>query len=497
MSAQEKVEDSRLLEAISQQLNLYDNLFPKVESKELQVLFALIRIYLARCDNPQLKREHIMINPQLMNRLTLTYFDPFNTEISRGLREALVSRLSSIRKYRVTNPEVVRRALVACLYGEEHRIHKKHKKYLDAFMKNAGKTFTEIAEQLSVSPQAVSMAYNSMEKSDLCKFYGYMNYPAFKLRHFIVFFTAAREYRGDGEFFRRLLFDNLPFTLSLNTDIYEGRSWASFLIPNQSNEIRQFKESLNGLKGEVFRDLSIFELKSFSTGSNLEFFDGKRWFFDPELWSYGFFEFVRENKQVLRKATELRYSSQPIHFDRADYLIASTLTTDALLSHREITERLRGFGYDLSRPSTTRRVDRLTSRRPSLETDLEVAEPALYQCMSYTGLGLSNLSMYLIECDECYVDEMLYAVAYLPYYFLYRTDKGMLLSVKSTSEDVSKFNYMIKGLDKILVLTYSNRFHNMGIRAPTQLHEKWDENKQKWVCASNELDLVTRFESMP
>jgi DNA-binding Lrp family transcriptional regulator len=497
MSAQEKVEDSRLLETISQQLNLYDNLFPKVESKELQVLFALIRIYLARYDNPRLKREHIMLNPQLMNRLTLTYFDPFNNAISRGLREALISRLSSIRKYKITNPEVVRRALVACLCGEEQKINRKYKKYLDAFMRNAGKTFTEIAKQLGVTPQAVSTAYRSMQKSDLCKFWGYINYPAFKLKHFVVFFTVMREYWGNGEYLRKLLFDNLPFALSLNTDVYIGNSWASFVVPNQNREIRQFRDSLDGLRGEVFRDVKLCELRSFSTGSNFEFFDGKRWFFDPQLWTYGFFEFLRENKEVLRKAVELQYSSQPIHFDRVDYLIASVLATNGLLSHREIKERLRDFGCDLSRPSLTRRISRLASRHSLPGGDLETPQPAIYPYMTYAGLGLSNMSMYLIECDEKYVDELLYAAAYLPYYFLYRTDRGMLLSLKSTAEDVSKLNYMIKGLDRISVVAYSNRFQNMGIRLPTQLYEKWDEDRQKWVCADSELDLVSRFESIP
>lgn len=97
MGREEQREDSILLQNVAQQLNLYDSLFPEVENKELQVLFALIRIYLARCDNAHLKKEHIMINPQIMQRLAMSYFDPFNTPTSRNLREALVTRLHSVR----------------------------------------------------------------------------------------------------------------------------------------------------------------------------------------------------------------------------------------------------------------------------------------------------------------------------------------------------------------------------------------------------------------
>jgi DNA-binding Lrp family transcriptional regulator len=477
-------------------LNLYDNLFPKVESKELQVLFALIRIYLARCDNPQLKREHIMINPQLMNKLVLTYFDPFNTTISKGLREALISRLSSIRKYRIANPEVVRRALVTCLYEDQQGIHWRQRQYLDAFMKNPGRSFTEIAKQLAVTPQAVSTAYRSTLKSDLVKFWGYVNYPAFKLRHFFVFFNVIREYRGSADFLRKLLFDNLPFTLSLNTDIYEGSNWASFVIPNQKRELDKFRDSLAALKGEVFRDLEICEIKSYSTGSNLEFFDGKRWFFDPQLWTYGFFQFVRENKEILRKATELQYSTQSIRFDRLDFSIAAMLATNPLLSHHSMAEHLRESGYNVSRPTVTRRISRLT--RPQSSTDDENGiHPAIYPYVTYSGLGLNSLSAYLIECDRELVEEMYYAVGYLPYYFLYRTTKGVLLFIKSTTEDVSKFNYMIKGLNEFRVVVHSNRFESMGIKALANLHRNWDEASQRWVGAEAELDFVKRYESLP
>jgi len=497
MSGQEKVEDSRLLESISQQLNLYDNLFPEVESKELQVLFALIRIYLARCDNPQLKREHIMINPHLMNKLVFTYFDPFNTPIRRGLREALVSRLNSIRKYRITNTEVVRRALVTCLFEDQRGIRRKQKVYLDVFMKNPGKPFTEIARQLSVTPQAVSRACQSTLKAGLIKFWGQINYPAFKLRHFAVFFNVLREYRGSADFLRRLFFDNMPFTLSLNVDIYEGSSWASFVIPNQKKQLDEFRDSLTELKGEVFRDFEICEIKSYSTGSNLEFFDGKRWFFDPQLWTYGFFEFVRENKEILRKATELHYSSQPIRFEGLDFSIATILATNPLLSHYNISRQLHEFGHDVSRPKVTRRINKLIRPGQSSSSSEDRTCPAVYPYMSYSGLGLDSLSNYLIECNEKYVDEMYYAVGYLPYYYLYRTNKGIILSIKSTTQDVAKFNYMIKGLNEIKVVAYSNRFESMGVRGIADLQPKWDETGQKWVCSNGELDFLKRYESLP
>jgi DNA-binding Lrp family transcriptional regulator len=496
MSHEEQREESALLQDVAQQLNLYDGLFPQVENKELQVLFALIRIYLARCDNPGLRREHIMINQQLMKRLILTYFDPFTTPIERGLREALISRLNSMKRYRITNSEVIRRALVTCFYDKEPRVRRRQKTYLDVFMRNPGESFTKIAKVVGVTPQAVSTAYRFMQKSDVFKFWGLINYRAFNLRHFMVFFTTMREYRGNSEFLRKLFFEGLPFTLSLNSDVYEGSSWASFVIPNQNKELREFKESLSGLRDEVFRELTISEFNSVSTGSNLEFFDGRRWFFDPQLWTYGFFEFVRENKEILRKATELRYSNQPIRFDRRDFSIATILSADPLLSHNEIRKRLAEFGFRMSRPTITRKVSRLLS--PQVPTsDVDYKCPTIYSYGAYSGLGLNNLSLYLIECDDKVAEDMYYAVGYLPYYFLYRTDKGVLLSIRTSSEDIAKFNYMIRGMNEIRVVAYSNRFESMGIRSLAGLHEKWDENKQKWICADHELDFVKRFQELP
>lgn len=497
MSAQEKVEDSRLLEAISQQLNLYDNLFPKVESKELQVLFALIRIYLARCDNPKLKQEQIMTNSSLMKRLALTYFDPFTAPTARNLREALISRLASIRKYKITNPEVVRRTLITCFYSEKTTIRTRQKAYLDAFMKNPGRSYTEIAKKLGFSPQAVSHASNSLQKASLFRYYGYINYPLFKLRHFVVFFNSLEEYRGDNEFLRKLFFDNLPFTLSLNSDVYEGSSWVSFVIPDQARELNEFKRSLNSLRGEVFREANVAELRSFSTGSNLEFFDGRSWFFDPQLWAYGFFEFIRENKEILRKATELHYSSESIVFDRMDFLISATLAANPLVSHNEIKKQLAQFGYEVSRPTITRKVRRLVPAESESGNGEATRLPAVCPYITYWGLGLDNLNMYLIESKEEQVEELCYAVGYLPYYFLYRTDKGVLLSVKSSASEAAKVNYMMKAINEIRIVSSSNRFENVGGRSLVHLYEKWNENKQQWVCKNGELDFVKRYESLP
>jgi hypothetical protein len=117
--------------------------------------------------------------------------------------------------------------------------------------------------------------------------------------------------------------------------------------------------------------------------------------------------------------------------------------------------------------------------------------------MTYSGFGLNNLSAYLIECSREYLEEMYYAAGYLPYYFLYRTAKGVLLFIKSTTEDVSKFSYMIKGLNEIRVVVYSNRFQNMGSRGLRDLREKWDETRQRWVCTDSEFDFVRRYELLP
>jgi DNA-binding Lrp family transcriptional regulator len=497
MSREEQREDSILLQDVAQQLNLYDNLFPEVDDNQLKILFALVRIYLARCDNPGLKREYIMVNPQLMKRLTTSYFDPFSTPTRRVLREALVSRLNSMRKYRITNPEVVRRAIITCFYDENQRIRRKQKTYLDAFMRNAGESFTKIAEQLGVTPQAVSQANKAMRNSEAFRFWGYINYPKFKLRHFIVFFTVTKEYLGSSDCAKRLLFDGMPFALSLNADIYEGKSWASFVVPDQKKELSEFRNSLTGLKGEVFKDLRISEFESIAIGSNLEFFDGKRWFFDPQLWTYGFFEFVKQNKDILKKAREFHYSNNAMRFDRVDLAVAVALATDPLRSHYQISRQLGEQGCKVSRATVTRRIGRLFSKvQPRTDSDMD-SLPAIYPYAAYSGMGLNNLSLYLIECDEKHTEEMLYAVGYLPYYFLYRTKNGILLSLKLATEDVSKFNYMINGLDGMNLVAYSNRFENMGIKSLASLIERWDETKQRWVCSEGELDFLRRFESMP
>jgi hypothetical protein len=117
--------------------------------------------------------------------------------------------------------------------------------------------------------------------------------------------------------------------------------------------------------------------------------------------------------------------------------------------------------------------------------------------MTYQGLGLNSLSVYLIECAPESAEEIRYAVGYLPYYFLYTTDKGVLLVIKSGLEDVGNINYVIRGINEISILAYSNRFHNTGTRNTSHLHEIWDEFNQKWICRSGQLNFVKRYASTP
>jgi hypothetical protein len=279
--------------------------------------------------------------------------------------------------------------------------------------------------------------------------------------------------------------------------VHEGSSWASYAIPNQKETVREFKNSLNQLRGEVFQELQVRELRSFSTGSNLEFFDGKHWFFDPQLWGYGFFEFARENKELLKKPTVITYSDEPMRFDRKDILIAAMLYNDLLTSHAEISERLRQYGYDLSRASVTRRIERMMSPSLSPENGEKGMQSAVCPCMAYYGLGLKGLSVYLVECSPELVEEMQYAVGYLPYYYLYTIDDGLILFIKSGLEDIGNINYVIRGINEINILAYSNRFENTGSRTISHLCDKWDEHNQRWNCHSGELDFVRYYESAP
>jgi hypothetical protein len=490
-------EFDEVLQSVVQELNLYDNLFPKVEDKELQVLFGLIRIYLAKCDNPGLMREHILVSPEMMKKFSLSYFDPFLTPISQSLREALVSRLASIRKYNIRRPEVVRRTLITCFYTQEERSYSKQKKYLDAFMRNPGKGFKEIAEQLGVTPQATYKAYHHLQRAATVVFNGYLNYPMFKLRHFAIFFSPLREYKEKNDFLRRVLFDSVPFALGLNLDVHEGSSWASYVVPDRSEQLHEFKSSLQQLKGELFQQIEVRELRSYSTGSNLEFFDGKRWFFDPQLWAYGFFEFAKENKELLKKPIVIRYSNETMKFDRKDILIADMLRSNIFSTHIEINRALKQHGYELSRASVTRRVEKLLAPSGPPRDGENESQSAVYPSMTYLGLGLKSLSAYLIECKPELTEEIHYAVGYLPYYYLYTTDSGVVLFIKSALEDVGSINYVIRGINEITIAAYSSRFQNTGTRDISQLQNKWDEHNQKWTCRKDEFNFVKHYESTP
>jgi DNA-binding Lrp family transcriptional regulator len=399
-------------------------------------------------------------------------FDPYETPAYR--RDQIVERLKFLKRYRINSPREIVRILTWGLFATD-TIKRSDRKYLVAFVENTGKPFTQIASGLAVSPGSAYEAYRRLRRKIQLRYGAFVNYPLFKLRHYILFFKPDEDFQVSSL--------QREFALTVNRDVYTDWMWATFLVPDQERTQKEFADGVRSLSRNAFAEHSLHEVMSYGKSYNLSLFDGQKWVCAEEALAVGTLRF---SEQTTDDAVgepplfDLTYASEPARFDDTDFILAFLKFGNARMRNAELRSVLRGYGHSLSWGAVSHRVSRL------LRLNAFVPAP------NFSGLGLTVASTYAVECDDTVTRTLRRALPHFPECAaLCRTDRGVVFMVRAPPDAMPTIGYMIYGAlrDRAKRVILAVRLENMGSKNPISLHSHWNAEKQYWVFDRGFFDL--------
>jgi hypothetical protein len=447
----------------------YSNLFVDCGDPEVQQLYFLLCLFLAKCDgvisNSQVE--------QMMGKSDRYLFNPYHTPVYR--KDLVLVRLKFLKKYNVTNPQEIMRILTWGLLTTE-KFNSSDRRYLVAFVENPDKSFSSIARNLGVSTSSVFEAYRRLNKTLQFRSTYVLNFPLLKLKHVIIFFKPNEAFKSPSLW--------RDFTLSINQDTFGEWKWASFLVPNQIRILKEFTDSLKKFSYDLFEDYRLYEVKSMGKFCNLSTFDGEKWISGDDALAVGSFKFAERTGELSPRFNDYKYATEPMEFDNIDFLIACLKYGDARLKNSEMRDVLGKYGYKLALVTLAKRLTSL--RRKGL----------FIPFFGFSGLGLSSASTYAVECDDSVVETLYHAFPQLPECTVSRTDKGVVFMVRSPAESAPAISYLVQTAlhDEADRLIVANRLQNLGTRAPTMLYKCWNSDKLYWEFERGHFDLTKKQE---
>jgi DNA-binding Lrp family transcriptional regulator len=450
----------------------YDDLFVDCDDPEVGKLYHLLRLFFAKCDG--------LIASADVRRLTAEVngipFDPYETPTYR--RDQILERLKFLKRYRINSPREIVRILTWGLFATDS-IKRSDRKYLVAFVENAGKPLTRIASALTVSPGSAYEAYRRLRRRIQLRYVAFMNYPLFKLRHYILFFKPDEDF--DVSTLLR------EFTLTVNRDVYTDWAWATFLVPDQERTLKEFTNGLRSLSHSAFAEYSLHGVTSYGKSYNLSLFDGQKWVCAEEALAVGALRFSEQTTDDMVGEPpffDLTYASEPTKFDDVDFILAFLKFGNARMRNAEMRSVLRSYGHNLSWGVVSHRVSRLLGLN------------AFMPVPNFSGLGLTVASTYAVECDDIVTRALRRALPHFPECAaMCRTDKGIVFMVRAPPDAMPTIAYMIDGAlrDRAERVILAIRLENMGTKNPISLHSHWNADRQYWVFDRGFFDLSREY----
>ncbi|WXG44540.1 MAG: hypothetical protein WED04_10995 [Promethearchaeati archaeon SRVP18_Atabeyarchaeia-1] len=450
----------------------YSDLFVECSDKEVQQLYYLLSLFFAKCDGLISSSEV----ERLKGDLGAILFDPFQTPAVR--RDMILLRMKFLKKYHIENPHEIIRVLTWGFFTTK-RLNLSDRRYLVEFIENPSRTFTWFASRLAVSTSSVFEAYYRLRDRIQFRFGNILNYPLFKLKHFIVFFKPNEDFEGS------IL--SREFTLTINKDTLGEWMWASFVVPSQTRTLREFRDGLKSLSYQVFDDHRLYEIRSIGISCNLSMFDGERWMPSEDALGVGSFRFAEREEGIVPRLNETMYGDKPIKFDAIDFIISCLRYGNARERNSGIRSILKQHGYNLSSVTISKRLTSLNRAGVFIPS------------FGFAGLGLTASLTFAVECDDRVVETLYHVFPQFPHCMASRTDRGAIFMIRAPSESAPAISYLIQSSlrDRADRLIVTNRLENIGAAIPESLYKYWNKDKQYWEFGRGYFDLTRTPQQKP
>jgi len=369
--------------------------------------------------------EELKENPEFSRSPT----NPTLLPIGETYRSKLLDNLKTLKKFNLLTTDSLRSAYSFAFMVQETPIQPSDLKVLSYFADHPFTTLVKAAEKLNIAPKTVSRSLDRLGDRNGLRFHCFLNQAAFNLQTIMVFFVPRDD--SEWQLIERALY-SFPFTKTLLKTSMTDLGYISIVLPNTSECLRVFYESIKVLSTTVFDYVSIHPQTGTGADSNISLYRGGKWAFPDE-----FASLIQENGIKNLDSLPILWSTEYKHdLTKTDFYIGAEMKLDVRASPSKISEDLRYRGTELD----PRRVGQ--SMKKLQNQDL------LLPYVSFAGTGLSANFCFEIVCDDEWKTRLVTAIGKIPTSIYYLSSRGIIVWIQVPSYHQVDYYKILRNLEE-------------------------------------------------
>jgi hypothetical protein len=371
--------------------------------------------------------EELKENPEFSRSPT----NPTLLPIGESYRSKLLDNLKTLKKFNLLTTDSLRSAYSFAFMVQETPIQPSDLKVLSYFADHPFTTLVKAAENLSVAPKTVSRSLDRLGDRNGLRFHSFLDQAAFNLQTVMVFFIPGDD--SEWELVEKALY-SFPFTKTLLKTSMTDLGYISVVLPNSSECLRVFYESIKALSTTVFDYMSIHPQMGTGASSNISLYQGGKWSF-PEEFASLIYEDGVKNPDGLHILWSTEYKPD---LTKADFYIGAEMKLDVRASPSKISEGLRYRGIEVDSRKAAQSMKKLQN------------EDLLLPYVSFAGTGLSANFCFEIVCDDEWKTRLVAAIGKIPTSIYYLSSRGIILWIQVPSYHQVDYYKILRTLEEEL-----------------------------------------------
>jgi hypothetical protein len=438
---------------------------------DLKLLLDNIRTYLLRHDEARTRR---------LNRALKPYpgFDGWNDPYSAGRAREVVTRLRLVDERQLSSADRIVQFLLSGLrFPVRWELGQRQVSILRRLDSSPGIGLVALAANVGSTPRTVRSELELLWRNVGFYVGGVMDVQRFRLRHYGVWFRV--ESREACERFSQWLVSGAnsafgrPYFADVLFDVHREEGYLTLVVPVRGRLGSDSKTLRRSLEGEHVEAVEVHEVQGLFQSVSLTSYDyvSRRWKIEADLMTEGTLQLIRRRGPVFPELPGLSYSSDPIRFDGADWILAS-IHCGPQLTKAEQRALLAKHGKPLSSKSIWAREARL--RRAQ----------AIVPLLAFSSVIFDSYLLCVVVCSAEATATLSQIVTQLPFSRILPTDKGAIVIIGTPeggpglAMQWTKTLLHLQGVENLVVL-------RIGQYAPASLPMEWvtywNQRRQQWT----------------
>ncbi len=446
---------------------------PVEDQENLRCFLTNVLLFLKRVDGIDLTEEEKLYPSH-------SQFSHLTFRKGRSTADGLKYRLNIIDRYQITNTQriinIIASTAVSTPKGQltPRQIH-----LIEELHKNPELTQYELAQRLSTTSRIVRNELTQLRQAFSFAVIYNLDFGKFRLALFEIDFRT-RSLDASEEMERHFRRTPPLFLRRINFDHNYRDGFFHFSVPDQPSGLQMLEQRMKWLKSNFLEKSTYFRMRSFRIDISFENYNvlTGNWILNDDTYSIDLLRFI-SNHDREHLPPRKQFFSEPIHFDRIDYILASTPYVFGEKQHTEIRQKvLEQHGYSISRKTIWNRQKKL------------IEAGVFYPSVWYDTPELEELVKFCIECSPKALEPIYRLISILPYTYSVETDVGVTFSFHRPSRCSSITGLLVQtfeqidGVSNVTIFRYEPSFSPQLF---TQTADRWDESRQRWLLRKGDI----------